>query len=459
MGDPLRPLFCVHEKEFLVFPSRQRLRTIYALALPIIGGMLSQNVLNIVDTLMVGSLGNQALAAVGIASFAHFFCTAFITGIASGVQAITSRRVGEKRWDEAATALNGGLLSAWLVGVPLAILLYQAASWLVPLLANDTEVAAIGVPYLEARFWGLVPLAMNYSFRGYFNGVRLSKIYFRTIVGTHLANVVLNYLFIYGNFGFPELGAVGAGRASALAFWFGSALYFVQASRLARENGFLKCLPSAGDLRALVRLALPTGIQQTFFAGGMMTFFAILARVGTAEVAASNVLVNLLLVVILPSIGFGLAGATLVGQALGEGDTQGARAWGADVVTVAAATMTLVGLVGALFPEWLLSPFFEDQATRHLAEAPLRLIACSLPVDAVGLVLMQCMLGAGHARRVMWITIGLQWGLQLPLVFLAALVFQQSLTVIWAMHFSYRAVQTSVLWLEWRRGAWQDVAV
>jgi putative MATE family efflux protein len=439
--------------------SKARLDTILGLALPIIGGMLSQNVLNLVDTLMVGTLGDIALAAVGTAGFVQFMCTAFITGISTGVQAIAARRVGEERESESASALNGGLLISLLVGLPLTGLLLYLLPHGFPLVATDPEVAKVGIDYLAIRFFSIVALAANFSFRGFWNGIGLSRVYFRTIVAMHVANIVLNYVLIFGKFGFPNMGASGAALASTIAFWLGTALYFGQGVRLARGHGFLSRLPSRQALLALLRLSAPTGLQQTFFAGGMTVFFAMLSRVGTAEVAASNVLVNLLLVVILPSIGFGLAAATLVGQSLGRRDVLAARSWGADVVKVALLVMSAVGALGAAAPHLLLSPFLHDAETLRLAKGPLRLIAFSLPIDAAGLVLMQAMIGAGHTRRVMIITTALQWCVQLPLVYLVALVLGWDLTAIWGTHFFYRAVQTWMLYREWRTQRWASVDV
>jgi len=409
--------------------------------------------------LMVGQLGDSALAAVGISSFANFFCSAFVMGISTSVQATVSRRMGEGEEGSAAVPLNGGLLIAWLVGLPLTFLLLECGPYGVPLLVSDPEVAAIATPYLKTRFCGLIPLAMAFSFRGYWNGVGLTKIYFRTIVIMHLFNALMNYVLIFGHFGAPALGATGAGLASTLALWLGSVLYAGQAFVLSRKNGFLRRLPTLSQLIRLVRLAIPTGVQQTSFAGGMMVFFAIVARVGTTELAASNVLVNLLLVVILPSIGFGLASATLVGQALGRGDLDGARDWANDVIRVALVLMVCLGLLGALAPEVLLRPFLRSAETLQVAIAPLRFIAIGLPIDAIGLILMHSMLGAGHARRMMYISVGLQWGLQLPLIYVVALVFHQNLAVIWGVYFAYRAVLTAVLFWEWRARRWQRAQV
>ena len=102
---------------------RLRTRTILVLALPIIGGMASQNVLNLVDTAMVGYLGAPSLAAVGMGSFANFMAVAFIMGLSAGVQAIASRRLGEGRRDQTASGLNAGLLIALLVAVPWSLIL------------------------------------------------------------------------------------------------------------------------------------------------------------------------------------------------------------------------------------------------------------------------------------------------------------------------------------------------
>ena len=97
----------------------QRLRRIALLGLPIIGGMVSQNVLNLVDTAMVGALDdNAALGAVGLGGFAAFMCMALILGISTGVQATASRRKGEGRFTVTAKPLNAGLLLVLLIAKP-----------------------------------------------------------------------------------------------------------------------------------------------------------------------------------------------------------------------------------------------------------------------------------------------------------------------------------------------------
>ncbi|MEM9188200.1 MAG: MATE family efflux transporter, partial [Myxococcota bacterium] len=302
-----------------------RLKRILFLALPIIGGMVSQNILNLVDTGMVGALGDQALAAVGLGGIANFLATAFVLGMGAGVQAICARRVGEGKLNESAVPLNGGLLLAVSVSIPWAILLWFLVPFVFPYFIDDSAVVDQGIPYLQARVLAMTAMAMNVCFRGFWNATDRSWLYMSTLIVMHVTNIFLNWVLIYGNLGAPRLGAEGAGVASAIATWLGTVVYVGLAVHFARGQGFLARRPSGAVLRSILKLSIPNGIQQTFFAGGMFTFHLIVGQMGTAQLAASNVIVNLLLVGILPGIGFGLAGMSLVGQALGRGEPEDAR--------------------------------------------------------------------------------------------------------------------------------------
>ncbi len=433
---------------------RDRLREILTLGLPIIGGMVSQNVLNLVDTAMVGSLGDAALAGVGIGSFATFMAQAFIMGLGSGVQAMAARRVGEGRLDIAARPLNGGLLAALAFGLPVSALVILLTPTLFPLIAPDAPVAAVGIPYVQVRMLAVAAVGMNYAFRGHWNGVSRPGIYLRTLLIMHVSNIALNYLLIFGALGFPQMGATGAGLGTALATWIGTGTYFYLGLRHARDGGFLAGIPDRETLTTMLRLSVPSGVQLLAFATGMTVLFGIIGRVGTPELAAANVLINVMLVAILPAMGLGLAAASLVGQALGRGDPAGATQWGWEVVRTAAVVLFLFGLPMVLAPDLLLSAFIHDPDTIAIARLPLRLTGAFLATDALGTVLQNALLGAGASRTVMRITVILQWGVFLPAAWLAGPVLHTGLLGIWLVQLAYRLIQTLVFAHVWRRGAW-----
>ncbi len=437
--------------------NRQRLTAILNLAVPIIGGMLSQNVLNLVDTAMVGVLGPVSLAAVGVGSYFNFMSVAVVIGLASSVQAMVARRKGEERTSELAVPLNGGLLMALVVGLPLALGMYMAAPTLFPLLNPDNGVIGEGVPYYQVRVMSAVAVGMNFSFRGYWAGVGMTGLYLRTLLIMHACNIVLNYLLIFGKFGFPELGSYGAGLATTLSLYLGTGIYFILAIRRARPRGFMNGIPGAETMKTMIRLAVPSALQQFLFASGVTCLFWIIGLVGTNEVAAANVLVNLMLVAMLPSMGLGLAALTLAGEALGRKQPDDAKQWGWDVVKVAAVFIGLLSLPALFWPELLLSGFLHETELVALASGPLRLIAATIILDSVGMVLMNALLGAGAARQVMVVATATQWIIGLPLAYLAGPVLGYGLMGIWLCQVGYRILQTGTFVGLWASGKWASI--
>jgi len=326
-----------------------------------------------------------------------------------------------------------------------------------PWVASDPAVVEQGVPYLRARLFAMFAMGMNFAFRGYWNAVDKSILYMRTLISMHVINIFLNWVLIFGNLGAPELGAMGAGVASAIATVFGAASYFVLGRSYARDAGFLHGLPSRATIATIVRLAAPAGLQQFFFAGGMTVFLALVARMGTSELAATKVIIDLILVGILPGLGFGLAAASLAGQALGRGEPEDAKQWGWDVTKIAILVVGALSIPAVLVPEWILSGFIHEPSTLAIAKNPLRLVAAFLFLDAVGMVMMNALMGVGDVKRVMFIATGFQWLIFLPIIYVVGPVMSLGLVVVFAAQVTYRAFQSLTFALMWRGGRWQSI--
>jgi multidrug resistance protein, MATE family len=421
--------------------------------------MASQNVVNLVDTAMVGSLGDKALAAVGMSGFVNFMAVSFMMGMSSGVQAMCARWHGAGRRAEVAVPLNGGLLMAIAVCLPVAAALYLATPAVLAALAPEPAVAELGTGYLRLRVIGITAVGLNFSFRGYWNAKNMSRLYMATLVAMHLVNIALNWVFIFGHLGVAPMGARGAGLSNAISVWVGTSVYVALAWRYGRDEGFLSALPSRETMRTMLAISIPAGLQQLLFASGMLALFAILARVGTSEVAAGNVLVNVSLVTILPSIGFGLAAATLVGQALGAGDTAEAYAWGWRVARFGAVFVAAIALPAVLLPDLVLTPFLHDPATRAIALWPLRIAALFAPFECVGAVLMNAHLGAGSSRVVLGVSAATQWGAFLPVAWALGPVLGLGLLAIWMAQAAYRTLNLALFAWSWRRRAWARVQI
>jgi putative MATE family efflux protein len=436
-----------------------RRQRILGLALPIVGGMVSQNLLNIVDTAMVGFLGDSALAAVGLGGFVVFMCQALILGISTGVQSTAARKKGEGRIDRAAAILNTAILLVLLVAPIFSLVLIQIVPTLFPHLNSDAAVIEHGVPYLEWRLGAIVFVGINFAFRGYWNALDMSRVYMTTLIMMHACNIVLNYILIFGKFGAPAYGVAGAGMASAIAMAIGTAIYFILGCKHAAKDGFLKRLATRQETSSLIRISLPAGLQQLFFSSGMVVMFWIIGKIGTPELAAANVLITVLLFAILPGLAMGLACATLVGQALGRGDPEDAYQWAWDVGKVTVILMTILGIPMWLVPDLVSSIFIHDPDTRELARWPMRLVGLTMPIEAMGFTFMHGLLGAGDAKRVMMIGVGSQWLLFLPLAYLFGPVLGFGLFTIWLLQGTSRSLSAFLFVTMWRRRHWQRIVV
>ncbi len=444
-------------KRVALLPGNERLTPLFVIALPIIGGMLSQNILNLVDTAMVGHLGDVALAATGFGGFANYMSIAFILGLSAGVQALSSRRMGEGRESEVAVPLNGGLFLSLVLGVPIAVLIYHSAPWIMSVLTPDAAVAAEATPYLQVRLLAMVAVGMNFSFRGYLSAVQMTRYYLITIVIMHVINVILNWVLIFGNLGFPAYGVVGAAMATSISIVIGTLIYFVIVWRTSHHHGFLHRLPCRKTIWQQFKLSLPNSMQQLLFAAGMVMFLYILGQIGTAEVAAGNVLMTLFLVALLPAMGLGIATSSLVGNALGRKEPADAMRWGWDGSRITTVYGIAVSIILLLFGEPILAIFLNDPETLALAFWPLMITAVILTVDLIGMLLMNALLGAGDTLTPMRISVIGQWVFFLPLAWLVGPVLGYGLLGVWLVQAGYRLVQALLFMRAWHQGGWAKI--
>ena len=438
-------------------PDRARSRHILALALPIMGAMASQSLLNLVDAIMVGTLGGKPLAAVGLGGYVTFVAISLVLGLGAGVQAMVARRKGEGAREVYAVPLNAGLVLGAALSLPLMALFSGIAGPLLRVLTGDEAVRELAEPYLLVRVLGVLAIALNFSFRGYWNGISRPGVYLRTLVTVHIANVVLSYGLIFGHFGLPRLETLGAAIGTTTALYLGSLLYFLQTWKHGRRHGFLARLPEARTLVNIVRVSLPNSIQQLLFSLGLMVLFWILGRIGTDEVAVGHVLITLILFLILPAVGLGLSASSLVGQALGRGETEDAYHWGWDVTRLAVLLLLIMALPMWLVPELVLGLFLHDEALVELGRVPLMITGVAICLDGIAIVFTHALLGAGAARSVMAVSLSVQWFFFLPLAYIIGPVLGYGLAGVWLLQALQRLVISCLLGRLWVRRHWARI--
>ncbi len=439
-----------------------RSRHVARLAYPVALGMISITLLNVVDTAMLGRLGSLPLAAAGISGVAYFALVFSLSGIGVGVQTLASRRFGETEHLQCGRVLNAGLILAVLLGVPFVIGGVAIAHLLSPLLSQEADVVNLGEIYLRYRFLGAVFLLVNMVYRGFFNGLGDTKQQMMSAILVTVANILLDYALIFGHFGLPKMGIGGAAIASTIATGLGTA-YFVIVS-LTRSywakyrpyRDFRHALPRVSPI---MRLSLPVIGQRLISNGSFFAFFSIVARIGTLELAASNVIRSVIGLSIMPAIGIGVASSTLVGQNLGAKRPAESELFAWESVKLAGYLMTAVGLIFAAFPRLIFMIYTSDPAVIAVGRIPLIYLGLTQAFGGVALTLEQSLQGAGNTRYVMLAEIGVCLLLYLPIAYLFGVHLGFGLTGAWLGELIYWSALAALMSWKFRAGSWKEIRV
>ncbi len=436
-------------------------RDVLNLALPAMGEQMLSMMVGIVDTFLVGHLGAAPLAAVGLANQWVFMATMLFGAIATGSTALIARFIGAREPDQADEVLRQSILLGALIGMIATLLGLSLAQQAVTLLGAEEDVIGLGTSYLRVVssifFFSTLMFIGNASLRG--AGDTKTPLFVMLVVNG--VNIVVAWTAINGPFGLPQLGVVGSALGAATGRLVGGLLVIGILLR-GHANIRLKLAnlrPDWAFIRRILRVGLPSGLEQLLFRTGHMVFARILAELGTVAYAANQVAMNGWSLSFMPGFGFALAATTLVGQSLGAEDPEGAQHRGYTAYRMGAALMATVGLTFLLFPAQIVGFFTNDPEVIAIGTMPLRMVGLIQPLLAASMVFSGGLRGAGDTRWPMMITGGSIWLVRVPLAYLFALVLDWGLPGAWtalALDLSLRGLLN---FLRFRGGRWKAVKV
>ena len=435
--------------------------TVFRLAYPVMLGMMSQVLLNVVDAIMVGQLGAAALAAAGVGSMVFMVVVLTFESLGTGTQIIVSRRWGEKN----RKAASGTLLNSLILTIPVGLLLTSMGAFeslpFINFLVKDTEVRELTTNYVRIRFLCLCFFLFVTSFLGYFDGIGKTLLRMKYMIIVVSLNVALNYLLIFGKFGFPRLEVSGAALATTLSVAVGSLYVFICALKddtLRHHPFFCKAHIHFEIIKKIVIFALPKGGRMFFTFTSFLLFIKIIGMIGVADLAASNILLAILSFSLMPGWGIGIAGATLVGQSLGGQKYLAARHYGWASVRFGILFMGLSGAGFIIFARDILSLFTPDLAVINVGFVPLIILGSVQVFDAVGIILAACLDGAGATHWVMKADIVIHWIILLPLAYLLAVGFDLGSAGAWASIGVGMILYSLVMVRKFRGDSWLNIA-
>lgn len=301
--------------------SRQAYRNALAIAWPSALEAFLVALIAAVDTIMVGSLGAEAISAVGITTQPKFVVLTVIISLNVGVTTIVARRKGENDPVSANRCLRQGIILSTLLAFTLGVFAFVFAPQLLIFSGAGADILADSVVYFRiimiGNFFYSVGLTINAAQRGVGN----TKISMTTNLTANIINLVFNYLLIGGRLGFPRWGVMGAAIATALGNFVAFVMSFY--SVLHPHGGFLRLSRKDGwhfdfpIMRQIFRISSGAMAEQLFTRFGLFSYARIVAGLGTIPFAAHQIVMNALSISFSFGDGLGVASSALVGQSLG----------------------------------------------------------------------------------------------------------------------------------------------
>ena len=385
---------------------------------PILGNILFSSV-GIIAIKAVGTLGAEAVAAVGTGQRMVWVFQALVMAVMTGTTALVARAVGSKDMIEAAHVTRLAIGVSLLVSLFTTLLIVLFAEQMIGIFSLDPVAHELAVTYLSISILFIPFMTFGMVIGASLRAAGDVKTPMYIGIFTNIIAIYLLLGLVNGQYGMPKLGIVGAAIAMGISFTVGTAiqLYLWLANKLIIPVG-TKGSFTKKRFQQLVSVSYPAGVESFVFQFGMLSFFWIVAMYGTKQVAAYNIGVNILMFSFILGNGFSVAAATLSGQFLGASNPDAAYKSGYQAAGMTMLAMSLSGLLLAFFAEPIAWFFIQDEEVVKYAVIFVWIFAMSQPFMALEFSLGSTLRGAGDTRSPLVITIiGLLF-IRVPLAFL-----------------------------------------
>jgi multidrug resistance protein, MATE family len=391
------------------------LRALGRLALPIVVVQVGLMFMGVVDTIMVGQISRQALAAVALGNLCFFAAAIFGMGVLLSLDPVISQAVGAKDDAAIARALQRGFVLSLVLTVLVSALLPFSGRMLT-VLRQPADVVPLVQDYMLAIIPGVLPFFLFTALRQTLQSMHHMAAIVVTIIVSNIFNAFVNWVLIFGHFGIPGLGVVGAAIATSISRWLMFFMMMLLTWRIIRPymDPWLRESFAWRPLLRMLHIGTPIGIAYFLEYANFGVIALLMGLLGTVEVAGHQVAINLASLTFMVPAGVSAAATVLVGNAIGRGDAPAARRAAKAALFAGAAFMTLSALVFLTVPDLLADIYTDDRAVLVVAMTLIPIAGLFQIFDGLQVVGAGVLRGAGDTYAPMVIGLLGFWLLGMP---------------------------------------------
>ncbi|MEX2590557.1 MAG: MATE family efflux transporter [Chitinophagales bacterium] len=436
-------------------------RDIWKLAYPIILASIAQTFISVSDTAFMGRVGEVELAAIGMVSV--YYLILFMIGFSytKGTQIMVARRVGEKKFKSAGFIFDHSMFSVLIIAVALFLIMRFGSTYAMELLVQDIHIQKAGTTYLEARSFGLLFSFTGSVFLAFYMGIGRTPFLLFNILVMSALNITLNYLLIFGKFGFPEMGISGAAWASNIAEAVALLMFAVHTvmAKLSKKYHLFKMRRVSVQLiKNITQLAFPIVLQTIISLSSWMIFFTFVEKMGAHEMAVSSVVKSIYMVIGIPAWGLSTTANTVISNLMGQNRQAEVTSALKKIIYMSLLFALLLALLCGFFPEICLA-FYTNNPTVIAAGVPVLYVCLgALFVYSVSTVLYHGVISTGSTRASLFIeliTVVIYLGFIISIFNIDGV----SLPTVWISEIFYWFVLMVLTFIYLKTGHWKNIKI
>lgn len=420
-----------------LFNDKKFLKTLFSLALPIALQNLILSSLNLVDTVIIGRLGEHAIAGVGIANQYFFLLNLVLFGVVSGSCIFTAQYYGNNDVPNIKRILGLSIISSGTAAFIFFIVGFFFNNEILRIFSTDKLVVSIGSEYLRIIVFSYVITAITFSYSFTLRSVGQVKIPMIISTIALAINTVLNYLLVYGYFGMPKLGTNGSAIATVIArtiemLLMISVVYSRKLIIAARPREMLDL--SLDFIKNFFKIATPVILNESIWSLGVSMYAIAYARMGTEVIAATNISSTIERITWVIFMGLGNACAVMIGNKIGEGNEHEAYSLAKRFIIICPALAVLAGIIVFSTSGWMLSIYKVSPIVYKYAHNILMVFSIFLVAKVINYTsIIGIFRSGGDTKFCLMLDTGGVWLIGVPLAFLGGLVLKLPIHLVYIL--------------------------
>lgn len=407
----------------------------FLLAYPVSLAYLSHILTGLIDNIMVGQLGADKLAASSLANTVMVIPMVFGMGMSFGLTPLVANAHGQNDLHRINHFQQSGLLVNGAIGLLIALLL-STSTWVFNYLDQDPIIVDLAIPYLQVIAISMIPFMIFQNYKQFADGVSITKLAMYISVLGNALNILLNYILIFGKFGFPAYGLLGAGYATLISRIIMAAGMLLAVLYLKQFHAFrLRFVsPSLFDLkniRDILNLGGPSGMQMVFEAGAFSISALMVGWIGYKELAAHQIAISLASATYVVAAGVGAASTIRVGNQMGAMQYDKVRLVGRIGIEMSGIFMAFCGLLFIVFNTILPVLYVDEKEVIQIASRLIIISAAFQVFDGIQVAAMGALRGLSDVKWPTIMAAVAYWLFGLPFSYIFAFWFGWGVDGVW----------------------------